>query len=138
MVLMTRIGTAFFILWGIVHFVGGLAILAALGEGAASGYATYHGSSGSYDALSGSILGYFAYLISATGVAVAAIALTLNRRNSKLGLAINTAVIAVTEIGLLWFLVVPGFVVWAQASIGLVPFAIAATSSGIACRIAHG
>jgi len=134
---MIRIGSAFFVLWGLVHVLGGTSILLALHDGADAAYAAYRNSSGAHDALSGSILGYFAYLLVCIGMAVAVVGATLNRRNSRAGLAINTAVVAVTEIGLLYFLVVPGFVSWGEASVGLVPFVLAAVASGIPCRSAH-
>ena len=134
--LLIKTGAVFFVVWGLIHVIGGASILAALGDGADSGYATYRSSTGSYDPLAGSVLGYFAYLLVCIGLVVAAVGVTLNWKNSQSGLAVNTAVIAVTEIGLIYFLVVPGFVSWSEASIGFAPFVIAAVASGIACRTA--
>ena len=134
MKLLVKIGAVFFVAWGLIHVIGGASILAALGDGVDSGYATYRNSSGSYDPLAGSVLGYFAYLLVCIGLAVAAMGATMNWKNSQSGLAVNTAVIAVTEIGLVYFLVVPGFVSWSEASIGFAPFFVAAAASGIACR----
>lgn len=131
---LAKIGAALFVAWGAIHVLGGVAILSALSESVAAGFATYRNSGQSYDGLAGAVLGYFAFLLVGIGLAAAAIGGAVNWRNSQSGLAINTAMIGFTEVGLVWFLVLPGYVSWSQASVGLVPFLLAAVLSGIACQ----
>ncbi|HSD68589.1 MAG TPA: hypothetical protein VLB07_03500 [Woeseiaceae bacterium] len=134
---LNKVGAISFILWGLLHVVGGAAILAALADGPAQGYAVYLQHAGSYTALSGAILGYFAYLILVTGVAATVIGGWLNWRNSQAGLAVNTIMIGVVDAGLVYFLVLPGFVSWGDAAIGLVLYTVAIVTGGLACNAGH-
>jgi hypothetical protein len=135
---MTRIGAGLFVAWGLFHILGGIAILASAAESVEAGYATYANSDGSYNELSGAILGYFAYLLIVAGGVAAFVGAKLNWKNSRNGLAFNTVFVGLVEIGLVWFLVMPGFVSWGEASVGLVPFVLATIISGVACQSAHG
>ena len=135
---MTRIGAALFVAWGLIHMLGGVAILTAAADSAEAGYAAYRNSEGSYNELSGSILSYFAYLLIVAGGVVTFVATTRNWNNDQGGLAFNSIFIGLIEAGLIWFLVLPGHVGWGQASVGLVPFVVATVVSGIACQSAHG
>lgn len=132
-----RIGAIFFLLWGVLHVIGGVAILAAVGESPASGFAIYEESTAAYTELSGSILGYLAYSFVWIAVLVSYIALRLNWKNSQDGLALNTVLVGLTDIGLVVFLVLPGFVSWGEAAPGIVLFAGGAIFGGIACQSAH-
>ena len=129
-----RIGAVFFVLWGLLHIVGGGAILAAAAGGAEAGYAIYQNSAGPFPPVAGAILSYFAFQLVWLGALVAAIGATLNWRNSALGLALNTALAGLTDLGLVIFLAVPGYVSWPEAAIGIVLFLVAAVAGGIGCR----
>jgi hypothetical protein len=135
--LLAKTGAVSFGLWGLIHIIGGVAILVALNDGPPQGYSLYQNHAGTYTALSGAILGYFAYLLICIAVGVVVVAARLNWQNNRTGLAINTFVIGLTDIGLVIFLLVPGFVTWGGAMTGLVLFVIAVMTSGIACRSAH-
>jgi len=127
-----KIGATCFVLWGLLHIVGGAAILLALDNGPEQGFALYNNYEGSYTALAGAILGYFAYLLVCIAVAVTLVGGWLNWQNSWSGLVANLILVGLTDVGLLLFLVIPGFVSWGEATVGLTLFAIAALSSGIA------
>ena len=135
---MTRIGAVAFTLWGLLHVAGGISILFALLDGPASGFAMYQGHEGSYTGLSGAILGYFAFLLLCIGAAAAFIGIRFNWRNSKAGLAANTVLVGLTDLGLVIFLLVPGYVALAEASLGLGLFLVGAIAGGIACQAEHG
>lgn len=132
--LKTRTGAILFLAWGLIHMLGGGAILAALIEGPDAGYAIYQNSAGPFPAIAGNVLGYLAYNFVCSGSAVAAIAVTMNWRNSELGLALNTAIAFVADLGLVIFFAVPGYVSWQEASIGIVLLFAAAIIGGMACN----
>lgn len=131
---LARVACISFALWGMLHFVGGAWILAAAIVDPASGYSHYQQHSGMFTPLSSAILSYFSFLIACAGAAATAIAIKFNWQNSQLGLAINTIMIGVIEFGLVIFLVLPGFTLFAEASPGLLFFIVGAVAGGIACR----
>ena len=87
--------------------------------------------------MAGAILAYFAYGLVCIGAAVAAVAVRLNWRNSQPGLVANTALTGLTEIGLVLFLLIPGYVPMLQALPGLLLFAGAMVLGGVACSRDH-
>ena len=137
----TILGTAGFGLWGVLHLFGGGALLVAVMDSADAGFAAYRGAGQGYDALAGAILAYFAYGIAVLGAVALAVAAAGNRRNSERALMANTVLVGATELGLVIFLLIPGFVPIAQALPGLVFAALGIVAGGIACRkagVAHG
>ena len=137
---MTRLakgGAACFILWGALHIVGGGMILLALQQGPDAAFAAYRAPDALYPALAGAILGYFAYGLVCIGAAVAAVAVLFNWKNSQSGLAANTVLTGLTEIGLVLFLLMPGYVPLLQALPGLLLFAGAMVMGGMACSRDH-
>lgn len=128
-----RTGAILFALWGIVHIVGGASILIALSSGPDAGFGIYQNAAGTYPALAGQILGYLAFLFIVAGIAVAAVAIRLNWRNSALGLGLNTIIAGTFDIGLVVFLVLPGHVSWPEAAIGIGLLLSAAIVGGMAC-----
>jgi hypothetical protein len=130
-----RIGAVLFILWALLHISGGFMILIALGSGdAAEAFGLYKQADGAFPPITGAVLGYLAYCFVVIGGLVGVVAAVANWRNSALGLAMNTAVAGLAEIGLAWFLVIPGYVSWAEASAGMVLFLLATVFGGIGCR----
>ena len=124
---LSKAGAVAFVLWGLLHVAGGGMILSALSNGPGEGFAIYQNHEGTYTPLAGAILAYFAFLIVSIGAAAALVGVFLNWRNSGWGLAINTTMIGVTDIGLVIFLLSPGFVTVGEASIGIVLFVVGAT-----------
>ena len=132
---LSRYGATAFVLWGLLHLVGGLAVvLAHLSGGASAGYALYGYVGPPLPAVTGAILGYFGYLISLSGPIVMYVAIRYNWRNSENGLAANTGIVLLIEVGLVLFLLIPGHVGLADAMPGLTLFAAGAILCRIACR----
>ncbi|MHA7777523.1 hypothetical protein [Roseibium sp. M-1] len=130
-----KLGAVCFGLWGLLHIAGGGYILsAALLSGPGAGYTIYGHDGSALPGQAGAVLAYFAYLLILAGVASLAIAATLNRTNSQTGLAINTGLIAAVELGLILFLIIPGYLSVPDALPGFVLFALAALFGGIACN----
>jgi len=132
-----KIGAVFFILWGLLHIVGGGVILVAIADSPTHGFALYEESSAVYTELAGSVLGYLAYGFVWIAALVTYIGIRYNWHNSQTGLALNTILVGLTDIGLLIFLVWPGFVTWGEASPGLILFAGGVIFGGMACNSAH-
>lgn len=132
-----RVGAVFFILWGLLHVVGGASILLAAIESPAAGYASYGEHADSYTELAGGVLAYLAYGFVWIGVLATIIGLRYNWANSQQGLALNTVLVGATDLGLVLFLVLPGFMSWIEASPGLLLFIGGAVFGGIACSSAH-
>jgi hypothetical protein len=127
-----------FVSWGLMHVAGGGAILLGLADGTAEGYGVYKNTAGPFPEIAGAALGYLAYFLVGVGALVAAVGTTANWRNSPAGLALNTGLVLFVEAGLVYFLVLPGYVTWAEASVGLTIFALAALIGGRACHRTHG
>lgn len=126
-----QIGAVFYGLWGLLHVVGGIAILAALGEGPAAGFSVYQNAEGVYPAAAGAILGMNSFAIALVGVAVIAIAATLNWRNSPIGAALNLLLAGGMDVALTIFLLGPGYVSLGETLIGFGLLACAALFSGL-------
>lgn len=129
-----KLGAIGFGLWGLLHMAGAIVILSAtLGTGPAAGYAIYGYDGGPLPGATGAILAYFAYFLVLSGASALGIAVKLNWSNSQTGLAINTGLILAVEIGLIIFLIVPGYLSVFEALPGFVFFAMGAILGGIAC-----
>jgi hypothetical protein len=115
-----RIGAVFFGLWGLLHLVGGSAILAAaLGSGPAAGYAFYEQSAGAYPAVAGAILAMNSFTIAWVGALVIVIAVTRNWRNECSGFALNLVLAGLMDVALVVFLLAPGYVTPGDALLGI-------------------
>ncbi|WP_299730656.1 hypothetical protein [uncultured Tateyamaria sp.] len=135
MTVTAKIGAVGFGLWALLHIVGAGAILAAvMSGGPEAGYVIYGVGEGALPAATGAILGYFAFLLLAIALVVGGIAARMNWNNSEAGLAINTGIVLVIEIGLILFLLIPGHLPFMQALPGFVFFAIGVIAGGMACR----
>jgi hypothetical protein len=121
------LGAVMFMLWGAIHIMGSVMVYV-------SGFAAYQNAAGPFPEIANYILGYFAYLIAVIGAMVVAVGWFSNRRNSPQGLALNTALVGFTDLGLVIFLVAPGHVSFAEASIGIILFAAALVPATMACR----
>ena len=83
------------------------------------------------------MLGYLAYSFVWIAVVVTFVAIKYNWHNSEQGLMLNTALVGLTDLGLVMFLVLPGFVSWGEAAAGLVLFIGAIVFGGLGCQSAH-
>lgn len=130
--LFARIGAVFFGLWGLLHVVGGSAILAAtLGGGPAAGFAFYVQSGGDFAALAGAILAMNSFTIAWVGALVILIAATLNWRNDCTGFLLNVTLAGMMDIALVTFLLSPGFVTLGAALNGIILLVIAVICSSL-------
>jgi hypothetical protein len=130
---LARIGAVFFGLWGLLHLVGGSAILAAtLGSGPDAGFAFYQMADGPFPPLAGAILAMNSFTIAWVGALVTVIALTRNWRNECSGFALNLTLAGLMDVALVVFLLAPGYVTIGNALNGISLLVIAATCSGIA------
>lgn len=133
----SRISAALFILWGLLHIAGGGGIMLAASGSPEAGFAFYRAPPADYNELAGNVLAYLAFGFAWIGAVVTFIGYRYNLRNSQEGLMLNTALVGFTDVGLVLFLVLPGFLSWGAASPGLVLFVGAVLFGGIACRSAH-
>jgi hypothetical protein len=132
--LFARIGAVFFGLWGLLHLVGGFAILAtALGGGPAAGFAFYEQSGGEFTALAGAILAMNSFTIAWVGALVTVIAFTMNWRNDCKGFLLNVTLAGMMDVALVVFLLAPGFVSLGSAlnGISLLVLAVIFSSLGL-------
>ena len=129
-----KIGAVCFVVWGLLHMAGGSMILLSLSESPEKGFAYYQHSEDHFPGLAGLVLGYMSYFVVWLGALVAFIGVKYNWQNHELGLALNTLLVLLTEIGLIIFLVLPGHVPWAEASPGLLLFLTGVACGGIACQ----
>ena len=130
-----KAGAIAFGAWGVLHIVGGGAILAStIVGGPGEGYAFYGHDGTPLPGATGAILGYFCYLLILVGLAAIAIAARMNWYNSETGLALNTGLILAVEIGLILFLMLPGHLAFSDGLPGFLLFATGAVLGGIACR----
>ncbi|MDX1381417.1 MAG: hypothetical protein R3233_09870 [Xanthomonadales bacterium] len=132
-----KIGAMLFVFWGLLHVVGGGAILSAALASPDRGFAFYDPAAADYSRLAGDVLAYLAFGFVWIGLLVTAVGARYNWRNDRQALALNTALVGCTDLGLVLFLVWPGHLSWLQASPGLLSFAGAVLFSGWACRSAH-
>ncbi|WP_282607758.1 hypothetical protein [Pelagibius sp. Alg239-R121] len=130
-------GALCFILWGLLHVVGGGAVLIALSGSVDAGFAFYSSSENGHSALAGAILGCLAYGFVWVGAVVVYVGARRNWKNSESGLLLNTTLVGFTETGLVFFLLLPGFVGWLEAIAGILLFVAAVVSGGVACRDVH-
>jgi hypothetical protein len=127
-----QLGAIFFGLWGLLHVIGGIAILVALANGPAAGYAVYQNAEGQYPPIAGAILGMNSFAIALVGAVVCVIAVTMH--NSRLGMVLNLALAGGMDLALIIFLLRPGYVTVGEALIGLGLFACAALFAGLSFR----
>lgn len=135
-----RIGAIFYVLWGLLHVAGGVAILAAARRGPREALAVLASETApdrlppvEGEILAG-VLGYYGYLIAIVGAAALAIAVTSNWRNGRIGYWANLGLVGAVDLGLLGLLLVPGIVPWSDGLWGLSLFFLAALFSTVGRR----
>lgn len=138
---MHKIGAVFYLLWGVIHIIGGSTILFQEDSSlqiAMQATAIPFGEFQEYSngALHG-ILSYHAFNIVWFGAFAIIIAVLYNWKNNSFGYWLNLLVLGVIELGLLFFLLIPGYMSWSDGGIGLSLFLIAAVFSTIGMRTSH-
>lgn len=128
-----KIGAAFYFLWGLLHIVGGGVLLAASIKSPEAGYAFYADAQGAYPPAAGAVLAYNSFAIIWIGALTAVIAVTMNWKNRPAGAWLNFALAGLSDVGLIVFLMAPGFVPVASGAQGISLFVLAAvfTAAGL-------
>ena len=128
---MHRIGAVSYALWGVIHVIGGAAMLTTLGSGGGVGLLGLIGTgvpAGASPEVPGrvatSVLAFHAWNLLWVGAFVLAIAMMLNWRNRLAGYWINLAVVAAVDGGLVVTTLQPGVMRVVDAVPGLVLFAL--------------
>lgn len=132
-----KIGAAFYLLWGLVHIAGGVVMLQAArggvdrflqtqtgNEAAALGDAAVPAGAIGWTATQ-EVFSFHSFNLIWLGMLACAVAVFMNWRNSRSGYWINMALVGFTDLGLIWFIVVPGVLALSDAWIGPVLFAFA-------------
>ena len=111
-----KIGAIFYILWGILHIVGGAALLQELSAGGVRDVLASLGSAvpaAELPAISGGVTGavvaFFAFNWVWIGLLVLVVGARLNWHNNKIGYWLNLAVAGASDIGLIVTLLAPGY-----------------------------
>ncbi len=122
-----KIGAVFYVLWGLLHIVGGGALLLqAFNEGATAVLTTIGSNVPAVEVptiasdLTTAVLAYYAWNILWIGVLVTIVGGRLNWQNSRMGYWLNLAVVSIVDGGLLIMLVFPGYMALADGMVGVV------------------
>ena len=122
-----KIGAVFYVLWGLLHIVGGGALLLqAINEGATPVLATIGSNVPAIEIptiasdLTAAVLAYYAWNVLWIGVLVTVIGARLNWQNNRLGYWLNLTIVSIVDGGLLIMLVFPGYMTWADGMVGVV------------------
>jgi len=124
-----KIGAVFYILWGLLHIAGGLAIIFQVNSALQIAVQATALPAGDFQHLSNAalsgILSYHGFNIVWFGIFAATVAILFNWKNRRIGYWLNLLVIGAVEIGLVFFMLVPGYMAWSDGGIGLALFLVA-------------
>ena len=126
-----RIGAVGFMLWGALHILGGLSLLISA-QGAINEHLETVGTAANEtqlpqlaeDTVVSGITAFHSFNLIWIGLLVLILAITLNWKNSVLGFRLNLALTGLADLGLLLFLVGPGYMNWTDGLPGPVLFVI--------------
>lgn len=111
----SKVGAVIYILWGLLHVLGGVSLLQQLAtEGAPGALATLGSAVPGADLptfsdeVTVAVLAFFAFNWVWIGLLVAVVAVRLNWKNGRVGYWLNLAVAGAADLGLILFLVAPG------------------------------
>ncbi|MBL8018570.1 MAG: hypothetical protein JNM27_02810 [Leptospirales bacterium] len=126
-----RIGALFYVLWGLVHILGGTAMLHASQNppefiSMLSGVqADSANAPADMELISKNVFAFHSFNIAWMGVLAVSIAALLNWKNSGAGFWINLSLVGLADTGLIIFMVIPGVIKISDAWIGPTLFAFA-------------
>ena len=139
-----RTGAICYALWGVLHVLGAGMQLSRLGREGGAGLAAMLASAGppgvtmpAVAAPAAAFMGMGAFNLLWIGLLVTAIALTLNWHNSRLGFWLNLALVGLTDLGLVYYLLLSRIMAWSDGGVGLVLFVAALGFSSLG-RVVHG
>jgi hypothetical protein len=136
-----KIGAVFYALWALLHVVAGASLVFSaltdidghLREVGTAAAPSQLPSFGEHTVVS-AIAAFHSFNMVWIGVLVFVTALTLNWQNSRGGFWLNLGVAGFLDLGLLVFLLVPGYMAWSDAWPGPLLFAAGATCSALGLR----
>jgi len=137
-----KTAAVFYVLWGIIHIIGGAALLSASMDGADAFVKGLTGNTGAAlnGVIGGGLLGlkaakwvfaFHSYNIMWMGILAILIAVLMNWKDSTAGYWINMAVVGFADLGLIIFMVLPGVMSISNAWIGPLLFLLAFSFSTI-------
>lgn len=141
---MNRAGAVCYVLWGLVHVVGGASLLATLQSGGGAELLRVLASAApaavpdTVPAVAGAVAGFHAWNILWIGALVAVVALRLNWRNARLGFWLNLVLAGAADLGLIFALLVPGYMRLADGMIGIALFVPAAALTALGLVLGRG
>jgi hypothetical protein len=128
-----RVGAVFYGLWGLLHIWAGGLMLAADARTQLDYISTAplppEELPQSLASLVNAGLSFHSYNLVWFGLVALFVAAFLNWRNSVTGYWINLVIVGADDIGLLWFLILPGHLAFSEAGLGPVLFGLAAIFS---------
>lgn len=132
----SKTGAVFYILWGMLHIIGAILLFVALQESVDKGLSVLASNLVNIPSVNGNtavagLYGYYTYLLLAIAVFVTVIAVIYNWKNNPIGYWINLLFVGAVEIGIVSFLLFPGYMKWEEGGIGLSLFVLAAIASSI-------
>lgn len=131
-VIATRLGAACYVLWGVVHVLGGIVMLLTLEhDGGAAVFrmlatAAPTAVPDAFPGVATAVLGFHAWNMVWIGGLVTVVAIGLNWRNRRLGFWLNLVLAGAADLGLVAALLLPGHMRLTDGLPGLVLFLPAA------------
>lgn len=111
-----RTGAIFYALWGALHVAGGIALLSEASTNGAdkmlrsmNNGLTPGGIPAIPPGIADGLAEFHAFNLAWIGLVVTVVAITMNWKNSRTGYWLNLAVVAAADIGLILFMVIPGY-----------------------------
>lgn len=135
-----RVAAIFFGLWGLLHVVGGAVLLATWRSGGAAELMRSYGSAVAETVpeglpeVAGAVGAFHAFNLLWIGALVLVVAVRGNWRNRREAAWLNLALAGAADLGLVVFLLLPGFMPWAEGAPGLVLFLPAAVFAVVGLR----
>lgn len=130
-----KIGAILYVLWGLIHIVGGLAIMMQTSLPAKIAMQATARSPNEFDSIANTavngIVSYHGFNLIWFGLFAIFVAIVLIWRNLQLGYWLNFLVLGMVEFGLITFMLIPGHMRWADGSIGLGLFFLALVFSSV-------
>jgi hypothetical protein len=136
-----RVGAVFYVAWGVLHIVGGAALTLTAATGDPAGALEALGSARLAAAIPGDpgsvvagVVAFHGWNILWSGALVTFVAARWTWRNTSLGAWLPFSLVAIADLGLLLFLLVPGEMSWADGIWGPLLFVPAAVATAIGRR----
>lgn len=135
-----RVGAVFYILWGLLHVVGGAVLLSTWNSAGAPELLRSYGSAvassvpETLPAVVGGVGAFHAFNLLWIGLLVIVVAVKLNWQNSRTGAWLNGTLAGMADLGLIIFLLLPGYMPWAEGAPGIVLFVPALLFTGVGRR----